>query len=108
MPILPIWSVAPVSRTPSITLEEWMIVETDKKQRHFVGYNHSGYEGRVSSAIVQFDKDSMSGVTSSGRVYQLKGAPGVNSDAVFVWGYWRQFNGVKTWVDVTAKALDGE
>ncbi len=103
-----IWSVAPVDKAPTISLVQWMIVETDKQQRHFVGYNYLEYEGRVSSAIVQFDKDSMSGITSSGRVYQLKGVPGINKDALYVWDYWRNFNGVQAWEDVTAQALEGE
>jgi hypothetical protein len=55
---------------------------------HFVGYDVRGYHGAVSSKIEQFDPVKMCGVTRSGRVYQLVGAPGVNADGQHTLAGW--------------------
>ncbi|MCW5595862.1 MAG: hypothetical protein KIT42_08320 [Rhodocyclaceae bacterium] len=105
---MPVWAVAPVSETPELTLCAWQIVETDKQERHFVGYNLNDREGRVSSAITQFDPETLTGVTRSGRIYQLTGKPGIDEDALYVWRRWCSFNGVKSWRYVTNEALAGQ
>ena len=86
-----IWLTRPVGEEPSITLTDWMIIETfeDTPSRHFVGYNFAGREGRVSSPIVTFDPGTMRGVTHTGRVYELKGPPGLNMDAEYVLDRWK-------------------
>jgi hypothetical protein len=86
-----IWLTRPVDQEPSITLRSWKIIETieDKPSRHFVGYNNAGREGRVSSPIVTFDPGTMRGVTHTGRVYELKGPPGLNMDAEYVLDRWK-------------------
>lgn len=78
---MPVWSVAPVEREPS------------------------SQSGRVSSAVVTFDVDSLRGVTRSGRVYQLHGVPGVDRDAAYLWGCWASGEEEPTWPDVTAAIL---
>jgi len=95
-----IWNVATVEDQPEIFLVSWQVMETDEGTRHFVGYNLMG-EGRVSSAIQTFDRDHMVGQTRSGRVYKLKGPPGHNSDADYVWGRWRDINGINSYKVVT-------
>lgn len=104
---MPIWAVASVAEVPELILSAWQIVETDKGERHFVGYNETDREGRASSAIEQFDLTTLRGVTRSRRVYQLRGKPGIDEDALYVWRHWCSFNGVKSWRYVTNEALAG-
>lgn len=105
---MPIWKVTPVSEVPEIVLADFSIIEVDDGVRHFVGYNCTEREGRVSSAIVQFDIDRRRGVTRSGRVYELQGEPGWNSDAEYTWAAWRRLYQVTAWADVTRAALEGK
>ena len=103
-----VWATRPVDQEPSITLTDWMIIETVEPEpsRHFVGYNFAGREGRVSSPIVTFDAATMRGVTHTGRVYQLQGTPGLNGDAQYVLGRWQR--GYKVDVtDITEVAVKG-
>jgi len=91
---MPIWKVAPIDTEPEITLSDWTVFGVTSKlwpgkTCHFVGYNHAGREGRVSSAIVRFDCDKMLGETRSGRIYQLHGTQGSGSpDGLHVWSLW--------------------
>jgi|GEM_PF-967724 len=91
---MPIWKVTPIDTEPEIVLADWTVFEVTSKlwperTRHFVGYNQTGREGRVSSAIVWFDSDKMRGQTRSGRIYQLHGNQGAGSpDGLHVWSLW--------------------
>ncbi|KAA0894254.1 hypothetical protein [Oryzomonas rubra] len=94
---MPIWKTEPIDREPEIVLTDWTVYEVSSnlwpgRTRHFVGFSVMGREGRVSSAIVQFDADKMAGVTESGRVYLLKGAQGGHPDGLYVWGLWCRRN----------------
>ncbi len=99
-----VWKTSPVAETPELQLSSWQIWQTETGERHFVGYNETEGAGRVSSAIQQFDRDTMRGITRSGRVYELLGPPGHDGDAAYVWGYWKRRNGVQTAEDVTLEA----
>lgn len=89
-----VWSVAPIDDEPEIVLSNWTVFEVtselwSESTRHFVGYNNLDREGRVSSAIVQFDPEKAIGVTRSGRVYHLQGAQGFGSpDGLYIWKFW--------------------
>jgi hypothetical protein len=101
-----VWMTSGVDETPSVVLSRWRIFEVvtpyhDLPTRHFVGYNETEREGRASSAIQEFDFTTMQGVTRSGRVYQLTGAPGMDKDALYVWNRWSQINEVETYKDIT-------
>jgi len=100
-----IWKTSPVSETPELELSSWRVMQTETGERHFVGYNLTEGEGRVSSAIQTFDKDTMRGVTRTGRVYQLVGSPGFNSDAMYVWGRWKRINEVTEELDVSEELV---
>jgi hypothetical protein len=95
---MPIWRVKPIAESPEIILDNWTIFEVSTplwagKTRHFVGYNVGDREGRVSSAIVEFDAEKMLGKTCSGRVYKLAGSQGDGSaDALHTWGLWCRRN----------------
>lgn len=105
---MPLWKPAPVDQAPEVTMSEWRIMEVtspywDGASRHFVGYNVTNGEGRVSSEIVEFDKEKMTGITRSGRVYQLVGPSGQDSDANYVWNRWKELNHVDSELDVSEK-----
>jgi hypothetical protein len=92
-----IWIATSVDSVPEIALRDWCVFEVEGEcwegvTRHFVGYNVTEHEGRVSSAIVEWDVVKRRGVTASGRVYQLIDDPGFNSDAQYVWSKWKTLN----------------
>lgn len=84
-----VWAALGVEQQPSIVLVRWRIIQVKTKdmhiERYFVGYNLQDREGRVSTAIQQFDALTRRGVTKSGRVYQLEGEPGFDPDGEYVW-----------------------
>jgi hypothetical protein len=101
-----LWQSSSVEDTPLVILSRWRIFEVttpyqDLPTRHFVGYNETEHEGRASSAIEEFDRINMQGVTRSGRIYKLTGEPGMDRDALYVWGRWSQINHVETFKDIT-------
>lgn len=102
---MPVWRVASIQQEPQVVLSSWRIMETPEGTRHFVGYNENWREGRVSSAIQAFDPVTLVGRTRSGRIYQLRGASGYNSDAEYVWAQWCYINKVTESVDVSERAL---
>lgn len=97
-----IWSATPVNEVPELRLCDWCVYECKgAKTRHFVGYRLTEREGRVSSAIRQFDAATRRGVTESGRVYELVGRPGHDADAAYVWRRWLALNNETAWEDMT-------
>lgn len=63
----------PVDEQPHVTLTNWLIIRAhDTGDVHFVGCTPED-KGRVSSAIQDFDPETMSGRTASGRFYKLEG-----------------------------------
>lgn len=106
---MPIWRVKSVTETPEVELSHWRVFEAvsqlwEGRTRHFVGYNYGEYEGRVSSAIKEFDPSTRRGVTRSGRIYQLLDGPGSGSqDGLYVWNWFCTRNQITEFVDVTAE-----
>ena len=98
-----VWRTAPVGEQPSLTLVRWQVVQLKNGDRHFVGHAVQNREGRASTAVQTFDPSSMRGSTKSGRVYELGGAPGYDSDAEYVWRAWSRINEAPDWTDVTSE-----
>jgi hypothetical protein len=98
-----VWATAPVDEQPELTLGCWSVRQLPNKERHFVGWCQENREGRVSSAIVEFDPQTKRGRTKSGRVYELSGRPGRDGDAEYVWERWLRINSESAWTDVTAE-----
>ena len=95
-----IWSVPDIYEQPSISLIRWVVRETSRGERHFVGYNVEDREGRVSSAIQSFNAETCKGVTQSGRIYQLVGPAGYDRSGDYVWRNWAYAKGIE-WKDVS-------
>lgn len=104
---MPVWNTTPVTKRPCLTLRDWAVFEVGsvnrpERTRHFVGYNVTEGEGRVSSRICEFDVTTRRGRTETGRIYELQGRPGMNFDAEYVWNRWKAINNATDVVDVTA------
>jgi len=97
-----IWAPASINEEPEITLIRWSVMALEDGSRHFVGARDDN-TGRVSSAIREFDRKTMTGRTRSGRVYRLKGHPGFDADAYYVWQIWCMHNDIApgTYANVT-------
>lgn len=94
-----IWKVKDITDEPETILTQWSVWKVDDETIHFVGW--AGYEGRVCSAVQSYDPKTKCGITKSGRIYKLQGAPGNNLDALHVWDAWKQINGVVKADDLT-------
>lgn len=87
-----IWKPVSVQQEPETRLTQWRVMEVNaefnqfKPTIHLVGYEK--YGGRVCSAVVQYDPKSKRAVTKSGRVYELMGSSGYNSDAMYTFSQW--------------------
>ena len=101
---MPVWRTRPTEEQNTLTLEDWKILELQNGDRHLVGHCIENQEGRVSSAIRNFDPGSLRFQTKAGRVYLLHGPPGINMDAEYVWARWAFVNSVSSWTDVTEVA----
>ena len=98
---MPAWTVAPVTPQPSITLVDWQVMQLDNGDRHLVGYALENSGGHASMGVVAFDFATLRAVSSSGRVYQLKGPPGRDRDAGYTWHRWSDINAAGRFDDVT-------
>lgn len=103
---MPIWRVPPVEAQPEIVLRKWRVFETERGEHHFVGQNVESASGRVSSAIMTFDRSSRIGTTRSGRRYVLQGPSGRDEDAMHTWSVWKMLNDVKTAKNVSSEYED--
>lgn len=89
-----VWQVSPIEDEPETVLERWHVFETPAGTRHFCGFVGALREGRVSTAVMQFDPGTMSGRTASGRVYRLQGPVGFHPDAMYVRSTWLGLSGL--------------
>ncbi len=94
-----------VEERPEILLSCWSIRETNSGKRHFVGYDVSHRDGRVSTAIKTFDPGTRIGKTASGRIYKLDGRAGTDSDAEYVWNRVLALWEIEGWRDVTSELV---
>lgn len=93
---MPIWKPTSKTQEPETTLKNWKVFlvpdsgNSEGDTIHFVGSTLAWYsEGRVSSAIQEFDPETGCGVSRSGRVYKLAGeSTHLSRDAEYVWNRW--------------------
>lgn len=103
-----VWRPTSSKHQPVTTLVDWQVFDVPRNDptkgstRHFVGLAvESEREGRVSSAIQEFDVSKGQGRSGSGRIYRLQGAPGTHPDAQYVWKTWQRVARAPDPVDVT-------
>ena len=93
----------PESET-KVQMSMWSVHEVsspllEETTQHLVGVV-DGY-GRVCSPIQEFDRETMTVTTQSGKQYELVGEPGLDMDAAYVFANWCRMNGVTEVTDVT-------
>lgn len=97
---MPIWSIGSILGRPSVTLVSWAVFEVplngDEQPwtTHLVGWACEDRQGQVSSRVMSFDPQTRRGKTASGRVYELRGTAGLNSDASYTWARWKSINDI--------------
>jgi hypothetical protein len=84
-----------------VLLERWSIRQSDKGERHFVGYDVHACDGRVSTPIRSFDPIARTATTASGSKYRLVGRAGRDSDGEYVWRIASKAWGIQAWTDIT-------
>lgn len=89
------------------SLRRWRVIEVvslnGSRTRHVHGHDVTHDTGRASSAIKEFDRDSMTAITHSGRTYKLLGAPGHARSGESAWEKWCRKSGVVSKTDVTSE-----
>jgi hypothetical protein len=103
------YQVPGIQHEPEATLKDWQILKVtfddDTSSFHLNG-RCQYHGGRFSTAIKEFNKDTMIAVTSSGRVYQLIGESGYNSDAAYIAGVWLTRNRAKLPAEDYSEKID--
>lgn len=103
---MPIWPITDDPTDTPTVLTDWALFELPSGARHVAGCIPYPREGRVTSAVVEFDVRTLRVVTDSGRVYQLRRRGyGLNLDAEYVWNIWRGRNGVAEYRDLTRQVI---
>jgi hypothetical protein len=89
----------------SPVLRRWRVIEVithdGKCTRHVYGHDVTNGAGRASSSIKEFDLETMTVITKSGKSYRLVGLPGRSRVGDFVWKHWCSNYGVISELDVT-------
>jgi hypothetical protein len=84
---------------------QWTVREVEFKEhgvsRHLCGIVNN--YGRVCSPLQSFNEDTNTFTSRSGKIYNVAGDPGHNSEAEYVWNQWCRMNGVEPgeYIDVT-------
>jgi hypothetical protein len=87
------WLPPTAEEQPEVSLVDWgafevLVPELGAPSIHVAGVRAAGGEGRVSSPVARVNGAGRCVVTSTGRVYRLIGAPGLQGDAAYVWRRW--------------------
>ncbi|EUC16535.1 hypothetical protein PMI06_004869 [Burkholderia sp. BT03] len=101
--MMPFWSPASVDVEPELSLLSWRVVQTERGERHFVGIRADTRHARVSSAIREFDANSMIGICVGRRRYRLIGPPGWTDDCAYLLMAWCLKYDVLSCCDVTSE-----
>lgn len=100
-----VWKTPGVAKDPVIHLQRWCVMETQHGTRHLVGHNMDRWEGRASTAIQSIDPVTRTVTTLSGRVYELVGPAGYDSNGTYVWNRWAAAVGWES-KEVTSEVLE--
>lgn len=94
------------------SLRRWRVIEVvlrnGTRSRHVYGHDVTNDTGRASSAIKEFDWETMTATMHSGRNYKLIGAPGNARSGESAWENWCSMNDVVSKVDVTNEYFTGD
>lgn len=96
-----VWRVQGVDKEPVVELTQWRAYRLPDGDVHFMGWQEAALQGRVTSAIQEFDPVQRCGRTRSGRVHRLMGGSGYNGDAGYTWSTWLRIYRLESCEDVT-------
>lgn len=104
----------PLSDVPGdsgkVSLRRWRVTEIETqagvRSRHVWGHDVTNNLGRASSAIKEFNVETMTATTRSGKHYALVGLPGDSRIGRSAWKKWCCDNGIVTERDVTDEYLN--
>lgn len=102
-----IWKTKSVDEVPEVELADWIVIEVPStiegmpSDHHFVGYNLTEHEGRTSSKLIAWNRETRIGTTRSGRTYKLVGESGPDGDALYVLSRWLKINAITDYKDVS-------
>lgn len=93
-----IWPINPVEIEPTAIIYNWSVIEVsfknnDEKTCHLIGDVPEQF-GRATSAIQNYNRQTKTITTRSGRMYKLIGGAGYSDDADYVWQNWKKTNDV--------------
>lgn len=96
----------PVFIEPTEIISHWSIKELEfegssEKTRHLVGLALSKMTMRITTPIRSFSYDKFQVITSSGRLYHLKGQPNSFKEIEYSFSIWMINNKVRSQLDVT-------
>jgi hypothetical protein len=98
----------PPNEREVVRLAQWSIRRFEDGSMHFVGFCMMSHDGRVSTEISELDAYSRSGVTASGRHYELIGPSGFDGDAEYVWNMVAGTLGSgQAWKDISEDLIPG-
>jgi hypothetical protein len=88
-----------------VSLRRWRVSEIvapdGVRTRHVWGHDVANNSGRASSAIMEFNQETMTATTRSGKLYTLVGLPGNSRVGKSAWSKWCRDNGIASEQDVT-------
>lgn len=90
----------PVTK-PEITLTRWLVIRVCGADDHLIGMCLGTGKARVSSKIVHFDRDTMTCLTASGRLYILNQDPCLHLQALYTFQDWAAHYGIQNWKAVS-------
>lgn len=98
--------VPPVFLEPKEIISHWSIMEfvfegSPEKSRHLVGFVPSKMTMRVTTEIKYFDVEKLQVITSSGRLYDLKGSSDSFKEIEHGLSDWLRSNNVISLLNVT-------
>jgi hypothetical protein len=100
----------PASNSETPTMRRWRVMEVERlngdRSRHIFGHDITNDRGRASTAIREFDPETMTATTQRGNHYKLLGIPGSSFALEKVWRSWCTVHDVISEVDVTDEYFD--
>ncbi len=97
------WRAAPLPESQALPLEFWAVTGLPNGDRHFAGYSAIEWHGCTSSKITRYDPTTRRGVTSSGRVYELVGPPGLDGSGDDALQGWLRIHRAASYVNVSSE-----
>ena len=107
-----VWNIESIETLPNKSLDAWTAFEVPFNgvgkpwTLHFIGFERGSCKGQVSSPVLAFDPAKRLGRTQGGAIYHLTGRPGGNSDAIYMWNFFKHSHHILDERNVTDEVLE--